>query len=97
MLVINEVSQDKLTGLYNKHYKERYAASRDKETKKKPYAVVAIDLNNFKHINDTHGHGIGDLALRKVADYMKKSFPRNADKVIRTGGDEFTIVLEFDE
>lgn len=56
-------------------------------------AVVAIDLDHFKHINDTLGHPAGDELLRVVADRMRDSV-RDYDMVARLGGDEFAIILK---
>jgi len=58
----------------------------------KQLGVLYIDLNDFKPINDTHGHAIGDAVLCQVADRMKKCV-RDSDTVSRIGGDEFSILL----
>jgi diguanylate cyclase (GGDEF)-like protein len=55
-------------------------------------ALLAIDLDKFKPINDTYGHPIGDLVLTELADIMK-STARESDIVARLGGDEFMILL----
>jgi diguanylate cyclase (GGDEF)-like protein len=55
-------------------------------------AVVALDLNRFKQINDTHGHGGGDKVLEEVADRIRGSV-RAVDSVARFGGDEFMVLL----
>lgn len=60
-------------------------------------ALVFIDLDNFKPLNDTYGHNVGDLLLIEVANRLKNSI-RKLDVVARMGGDEFVIILdEFDE
>ena len=67
------------------------------ERSQKYCALVFIDLDNFKPLNDTYGHNIGDLLLIEVANRLKSSI-RKLDAVARIGGDEFVIVLdEFDE
>jgi diguanylate cyclase (GGDEF)-like protein len=55
--------------------------------------VLFIDLNEFKKINDTHGHGAGDKLLIAVAQRIQNSL-RETDLVARLGGDEFVVVLE---
>jgi two-component system, sensor histidine kinase LadS len=57
-----------------------------------PLALLYMDLDNFKVINDTHGHQTGDAVLRLVADAMRSSV-RQADIVGRLGGDEFAVLM----
>ncbi|MEI7772726.1 MAG: diguanylate cyclase [Chloroflexales bacterium] len=88
-------THDALTGLPNRdHFHGRLAHSvarcrRDSEM----LAVMMIDLNRFKQINDTLGHSSGDVVLQVVAQRLLKSV-RKTDLVARLGGDEFVIVLE---
>lgn len=56
------------------------------------FAIVYIDCDNFKLLNDTRGHAAGDSVLREVVDYLRQVV-RPADMIARLGGDEFAIVL----
>jgi len=55
-------------------------------------AIVMIDIDNFKNINDTYGHSIGDIVINKLADIFMKNI-RKSDIAIRFGGEEFVIIL----
>lgn len=85
--------RDALTGLANRaslrdHLVERLqAAARSEQS----IAVLYIDLDRFKAVNDTLGHPIGDLLLRKVADRFRSAL-RDGDFVARIGGDEFAVI-----
>lgn len=62
-----------------------------------PLALVLLDLDEFKAINDAHGHPGGDAVLRRVADAMVRMLPRSTDFIARFGGEEFAVILmEFD-
>ncbi len=87
-------TQDSLSGLYNRLSlleKLKWLISKYSREKKK-FAVVFIDLDDFKNINDTRGHEFGDLVLKEVAHILLDSVRQN-DIVSRFGGDEFVIVI----
>lgn len=83
-----EQSFDTLTGLYNRAAFEK--ASKHL-TGKKMFSVIAMDINNFKEINDTYGHDYGDAVLKEVAAIIRDSFDNNCCSY-RTGGDEFCVI-----
>jgi diguanylate cyclase (GGDEF)-like protein len=58
-----------------------------------PTALIMIDLDHFKQINDTHGHPGGDAVLQEVAKTLYKLFPRRSDFIARYGGEEFALIL----
>lgn len=87
-------NHDALTGLLNRQQfhnrlTETLTYSRRHDTK---LAVIFLDLDRFKLINDTLGHWIGDLLIKAVAERLKKSFRTN-DTLARLGGDEFILIL----
>jgi diguanylate cyclase (GGDEF)-like protein len=90
----HQAETDALTGLYNHrafHDRLRQAllrASAAHET----VAVVMLDLDDFKRVNDVYGHGIGDNLLQQVADVLRATV-RASDVVCRVGGEEFAVIL----
>ena len=84
---------DPLTGLANRlMLRERLSASLDRLNRYgEPFAVLLLDLDRFKPINDTLGHAVGDALLEKVADRLRSAV-RSADTVARIGGDEFVVI-----
>ncbi len=85
---------DALTGLYNRwHLVTRLREETATATRHdKPYAVVMLDLDHFKSVNDTHGHAEGDRVLMHVADGVR-SVLRGDDVAFRYGGEEFLLLL----
>jgi len=83
-----EASHDVLTGLYNRSAFEKLRHSSDE----RDIAMLLIDLDKFKEINDTYGHDTGDAILKKAAAILRASF-RSEDLVCRIGGDEFAVIM----
>tara|TARA_R110002074_G_scaffold152936_1_gene307506 strand:- start:75022 stop:76710 length:1689 start_codon:yes stop_codon:yes gene_type:complete len=88
-------TSDSLTGLVNRHVLAERLAHTLKAMKRnnKFGALLFIDLDHFKHINDTLGHNVGDALLKQVASRLPLCV-RESDTVSRFGGDEFTILIE---
>nr|WP_295770728.1 GGDEF domain-containing protein [Rhodoferax sp.] len=86
---------DPLTGLANRLLlMDRFeVAMRHARRSRKKFAVLMLDLNKFKAINDTHGHAAGDKVLVTVAQRLV-SIVRESDTVARLGGDEFVLIVE---
>jgi diguanylate cyclase (GGDEF)-like protein len=85
---------DQLTGLPNRLFLAAHLPLAMEESRKTrvPLAVLFLDLDRFKHINDTHGHEVGDKLLQEVAQRIRSSV-RTDDIVVRMGGDEFVVIL----
>ena len=79
---------DALTGLYNR---SAYEYMRN-DLNMSRNALLLVDVDKFKGINDTYGHDVGDLVLKRVAEVLKDSF-RSTDLVFRLGGDEFVVIM----
>ena len=85
---------DPLTGLFNRRYLVQ-ELERHVELFKRyrhPFALLMLDLDELKAINDTHGHGAGDMALRHIATLMNLNV-RDVDICCRFGGDEFIVLM----
>ncbi len=87
---------DQLTGLPNRLFLAAHlpAAIEEARRKKAALAVLFIDLDRFKHVNDTHGHEVGDKLLQAVSQRITDAV-RSEDIVVRMGGDEFVVVLNI--
>ncbi len=86
--------RDPLTGLYNRRRFEEFLAYEVDRGRRHnhPFSLIMIDLDDFKYINDTYGHPVGDLAL-KTLSIMLEGALRKGDLMARLGGDEFAIIL----
>lgn len=89
-----EVYTDKLTRIGNRKFAEMKISTRFNEmrTYNVPFGILFIDIDNFKTINDTHGHLIGDQTLKLVSKTISNIL-RSLDIICRWGGDEFIIIL----
>ncbi len=88
-------NKDFLSGMYNRRYffDSAEAIYAKNKRKKQALCVAMIDIDDFKKINDTYGHDVGDKAIKVVADILK-GICRSSDLIARFGGEEFCILLE---
>ena len=84
----HEASHDALTGLLNRGAYDLLMESVDT----KHIALIIVDVDKFKDVNDTYGHAVGDRVLKRVAGILQHSF-RSVDIICRIGGDEFVVVM----
>ena len=89
-LIRHQAEHDALTDALNRGSFERILDIYD--TGDSPFALILIDVDTFKSVNDTYGHAAGDEILKKVCSLLKRAF-RSIDYVCRIGGDEFAIVM----
>ena len=90
---------DSLTGLFNRSYFVDYMASQisilmqfPAEAAQRALAIMMLDIDHFKKINDVYGHPAGDSVLQDLASLMKKTF-RSTDVICRYGGEEFLVIF----
>ena len=83
-----EASHDALTGLYNRNAYDMFIQTVDDGH----IALLMVDVDKFKTINDTYGHDVGDRVLQRVAEILRQSF-RSVDIICRLGGDEFVVIM----
>ena len=84
----HKAEHDTLTGLFNRGVFERLLETHAADS----YAIMIVDVDHFKGINDSLGHDVGDAALCKVANHLKAAF-RTSDYPCRIGGDEFVVFM----
>ncbi|WP_020565115.1 sensor domain-containing diguanylate cyclase [Methylosarcina fibrata] len=87
--------KDPLTGVYNRRFLYEMVDKRmaDARRNQRPLSIIAGDIDHFKRVNDTYGHGIGDTVLKKTALLMSDCL-RTGDILARTGGEEFIVVCQ---
>lgn len=90
----DQIWTDNLTGLYNKNYllKEASKIFGAYERYKNHFSLVMFDIDDFKKINDTYGHLVGDVVLEDFGEIIKR-YSRKTDIPIRFGGEEFLVIL----
>lgn len=90
----NKMNKDYMTGLYNRRYFFEFGQAIYEENKKdnKTLAIAILDIDNFKNINDTYGHDVGDIAIKEVARILNKDLIDNT-LVSRLGGEEFCLLF----
>ena len=88
------VVRDPLTGLYNRRYLDEFLPRDLARAKREgaPVAVIMLDLDHFKQVNDTYSHSAGDEVLKKLADTLRNG-ARESDIMCRYGGEEFVVAM----
>ncbi len=88
-----QASEDSLTGLYNRYTFEATLRRMLADTEDRVHCLLYLDLDRFKVVNDTSGHGAGDELLKQLAHLLRSRLPEGA-VLARLGGDEFGLILE---
>lgn len=94
-IITNHANRDFLTGLYNRRYflKNAEAYFNDAVQNNESFAIAMIDIDNFKKINDTYGHDMGDKVIVTLSEILRTSVNQK-DTVARFGGEEFCLLLK---
>lgn len=92
LLMLKTLQRDLLSGLYNKAATQEMIRTLLQKNPGQSYAFVILDIDNFKKVNDTHGHAVGDRVIADFAHKIKQQF-QEGDIIGRIGGDEFVVFL----
>jgi diguanylate cyclase (GGDEF)-like protein len=93
LAALRAANEDHLTGVGNRRALDRALEDASTEDPPGPVSLLVVDLDDFKQINDRHGHVAGDRVLREVAEAIR-SVARSTDLVARLGGDEFVVLAQ---
>jgi len=95
-VAVQSAITDKLTGAYNNGYFQHYLKNELKRAERHAYPIslLMLDIDDFKIVNDRHGHLAGDKLLKEIAEKLRQNM-REIDVLARFGGDEFAIVLPY--
>ena len=91
----HQARTDSLTGLFNHSvfYERLLQSLQESSRTHQPLAVLMLDIDDFKHVNDVHGHAVGDELLRFLAEALR-AIVRPEDVICRLGGEEFAVVMD---
>jgi diguanylate cyclase (GGDEF)-like protein len=91
----HQARTDSLTGLFNHSvfYERLLQSLQESSRTHEPIAVLMLDIDDFKHVNDVHGHAVGDELLRFLAEALR-AIVRPEDVICRLGGEEFAVVMD---
>lgn len=94
-MLSNKAQIDALTGLWNRRYLDTHLSAELSALRQRKGALslLMLDIDHFKHINDTYGHPVGDRVIQEVAEEIKQQSRKN-DIVCRYGGEEFAVILK---
>ncbi|SMC25055.1 diguanylate cyclase (GGDEF) domain-containing protein [Andreprevotia lacus DSM 23236] len=90
--LLTEAQTDALTRLGNRRALEQ-SLDEQEQLQQTPYAIILLDLDHFKHVNDLHGHRMGDLVLQTLAQLLRECCRQDPERIARYGGEEFCLLL----
>lgn len=94
-LLEQQSTRDALTGVRNRAFFDQKISAEIKRSRRErtTLGLLMIDIDHFKAINDNHGHLVGDLVIKEVANRLQQELKRSTDHLCRYGGEEFAIIL----